>query len=544
MPKNKNYKGRNPPKNKKDIKKKTEETSNEFCSFRSSSIISNYCSWFNILDYYDERQLRNMIAYPMENNQALRELSLILYSMNGSVTNSIDYMVSLPTLDKVVITHGNNKKKKNVNKELMLSILRKIKDKEIIRDALFRGMVEGISFHYFETATRPIDRKKFLNDFDVDSIVEINEANVNATIISLPADYTRIVGLKNSNYVIAFNLEYFNDGTGETAERKLKKYPKEIREAYRKWRDGLITGNWYVLDSDKTIVHKIKSKRDEPWGRPLALAAVKDILYSDSFVETKRGVLDEINNKVIYQTFPRGQQQGTSALTKSQQQQQHDAVKSAITNKGNRSGISFFSVAADTKIASIDTSNIAIFDSKNEEGLNDKIALDLGLSASLLNGVGSGTYSSQVLNLELITSQIMQWIAQIEAELNKCINKNIIKDKKNWVEVKYLPITHVNKKEMVSNCKELYTLGRGSLSLWASACGVSPDAFFALLDEEKENGIEKKYPPHQTSYTLSGRDRNSDDSNKGGRPMTDNPTDNTVKSRNNNGNDLPSPSDN
>ena len=539
MPKNKGYKGRNPP-------KKTNRRTNEFSSFRSSSIATNYYFGTSILDFYDYETLKRVIKDPMGNNQILREISLVLYGINGVYANTVNYITALPTLDKVVIAHGKNKQKKEQNKQLMTSALRRIKDKEIVRNALMCAMVEGVCFYYFETIERPLDRQKHLTDFDVNNIVEINDANLNAAIISLPADYTRIIGIRNSSYVIAFDLNYFNNCAGETTERKLRKYPKEIRDAYYKYKDGNKSGNWVVLDPNKTIVHKINSKRDEQWGRPLVLPAILDIVYSDKFTETKRGVLDEINNRVVFQTFPRGSQQGTSALTKAQQQQQHDAVKGAIMNKGSRGGISFFSVAADTKIDTIKTGDIEIFDDKNESGLNDKIALDLGIASSLLNGVGSGSFSAQQNNLELLTAQVYVWIEQIEAELNKVINENIIKDTKNWVEVNYLPISNVNKSQMIESCKELYTLGRGSLSLWAAACGISPDAFFALLDEEKEKGIEKKYPPHQTSYTLSGKGNEDNKSNgaKGGRPTTDSPSDNTVRSRSNDGNNIPSPSDN
>ena len=270
----------------------------------------------------------------------------------------------------------------------------------------------------------------------------------------------------------------------------------------------------------------------------MVLAAISDILYRDYFTDTKRTVLDEINNRIIYQTFPEGKDKGTSALTKQQQQNQHNAVKGAVMSKNNRGGLSFFSVAAGTKISSIEASNTEIFDEKYEADLDNKIALDLGFAGNALSGSGSGSYSAQESNLELVTSQILQWIEQIESELNKCINANIIKDKKNYVECKYLPITHLNKKSMVTYAKELYLQGCGSLSLWSAACGVQPDVFFALLDEEIEAGIYEKYKPHQTSFTMSG----SDD-NKGGRPKTDNPTEKTVQSRKNNGNALPSPSD-
>jgi hypothetical protein len=90
---------------------------------------------------------------------------------------------------------------------------------------------------------------------------------------------------------------------------------------------------------------------------------------------------------------------------------------------------------------------------------------------------------------------------------------------------------------MVGYAKDLYLQGCGSLSLWSAACGISPDTFYALLDEEIENGIYDKYKPHQTSYTLSASESDV------GRPETDDPTDATIASRNNNGNSLPSPSD-
>lgn len=517
----------------------TKNTTNEFCSYNSATQLSTYYFGLNIFDYYTPEQLASLIKDPIANNDILRKVSLMLYSSNGAYTNTVDYMTAMPTLDKVIVTHGKSANKKKANREKMESTLHTIKDREIVRDALFKGMIEGIAFYYFEITNRPQLSGKNMTDYDVESIVEINELGINASIISLPVDYTRIVGIKNSSYVIAFNLDYFDDCTGESQEKKLRKYPKEIRDAYHKrTKTTSNDGNWFVLDNKKTIVHKIRSKRDEKWGRPLVLAAISDILYGDYFTDTKRNVLDEINNRIVYQTFPEGKEKGTSALTKTQQENQHDAVKSAVMNKNNRGGISFFSVAAGTKIDKIDPANTDIFDDKYESNMDDRIALDLGFAAGLLNGTGSGSYSSQENNLDLLASQIFQWIEQIENELNKCISANIIKDNRNWVECRYLPITHVNKTKMVGYMKDLYLQGKGSLSLWASACGISPDVFFALLDQELEADIENKYPVHQTSFTLS-----SGDDNTGGRPTEEDSTNpKTLQTRANGGNEMPKPS--
>jgi hypothetical protein len=206
--------------------------------------------------------------------------------------------------------------------------------------------------------------------------------------------------------------------------------------------------------------------------------------------------------------------------------------------KNNRGGVSFFSVAAGTKLNTIDSANTDIFDEKYENKLNDKIALGLGIAGSLLNGVGSGSYSAQMQNLELIKGQVFQWVDQITEELNKVIGANIIKDKANWMEVYYLRTTYVDKDKAVEQAKELYLQGKGSLSLWVAACGIKPEAFISLVEKELELDWENRYPLHATSYTMSKDDA------KSGRPTTENPADATIVGRNNNGNALPSPSDN
>ena len=92
-------------------------------------------------------------------------------------------------------------------------------------------MTNGIAFYYFETKQRSFDRNKFMSDYDVENILEINELGINASIITLPWQYTKIVGKKNGRYVLAFNLRYFDDFTGETLERKLRKYPTRLLKA-------------------------------------------------------------------------------------------------------------------------------------------------------------------------------------------------------------------------------------------------------------------------------------------------------------------------
>lgn len=507
------------------------------------SIASTDIFGCNLYDEFTPEEIRSIVKDPIANHDLTRRLAMFVYNSEGVVTNSIDYMVSLPCLDRVVYGKKRlfGKTKLNKNKDLMLSTLENINDKQFIRDALFTDMNEGNCFYYFEVTKKPNDNTKALSDYDVENIVELCDMGMNASIIPLPYEYTKIVGRKNNRNVIAFNLRYFDEKcvTQDEKNRKLKKYPSEIRNGYLQWEKGNFTGNnWLILDNKRTIAHKIKCKISEPWGRPLAIAAIADILYQNEFVDTKRNVLKELNNRIVVQTLPEGKDKGSCALTKSQQEDQHNKVKQAVMTKNNRGGTSFFTVSAGTKIDTLDVGTTDIFDSKNEGDLTDKIALDLGFAAQLLGASSTGTFAGGQHNLEMVNAQIYTWIQELQTELNYVINENIIKDRRNRVEVYYLPTSLVNREQFFDMMKNLYLQASGSMTMLIASTGINPDIYFNILDEEYDNKIFDKYVPHLTSNTISKDDQ------VGGRPKTDNPTENTIKSHNNDGNNLPSPSDN
>ena len=481
-------------------------------------------------------QIRNMMQDPMGNNAELRDLSRTVYNLNGIVANTVDKMVALPTLDKVVVPYGKSKAKKREYQNKVQATLDSLRDRELVRDCLHNSLVDGIAFYYVDFRERPIKTSGTMSDADVQGISEINEM-VRASAVSLQPEYTKIIGLKNSSPVLAFDLSYFDKASGnESAQSKLKKFPPEFRKAYSTYSSSTGRNKWLVLNNDHTICVKFRSKKSEPWGRPLALAALLDIYFADYHTDTKRRVLDEVNNKVVYQTFPPGKEQGTSALSSDQQRQQHDAVKQGITTKNNRGGISFFSVASGTKIGSLSV-NVDVLDEKNERKLRNNIATSLGFAEALLSGAGDTSFASLQENLKLVTATVFKVVDEITSELNKVINACVLRDKNYSVNVVYLPITYANRKEYVEYMKGIYLQGKGSISLWSAAIGVPPDAFFSILDRELEEDIENKYPVHQTSSTLSREDR------KTGRPENDNPTnENTVKSKTNNANASPKPS--
>ena len=139
----------------------------------------------------------------------------------------------------------------------------------------------------------------------------------------------------------------------------------------------------------------------------------------------------------------------------------------------------------------------------------------------------------KIINILLAVSAVVCTSVSLYAQSAKKTVAVFVRNDSN----NYKEFLDVNKKNMVTYAKELYLQGKGSLSLWASACGIPSDVFFALLDRELELDIENKYPVHQTSYTMSKED------NKGGRPeSTDSTNPSTVSTKSNGGNNQKKPS--
>lgn len=489
---------------------------------------------------YTIKDIRTFSKNPQYYNKQLRDLAWWAYNTNGSVRSAVNYIGSMHTLDKVIVCKNRKKRPRNFerNRLKMLSVLDKINYKQQIRDNLMKNANDGTAFYYFETANRPISNEKFISDYQMANIVEINEIGMDVSIIPLPVDWCRICCRVGNHYRMAFNLRYFDQFNDRELKARLQAMPKEIRDGYNQNKGSI--NNWIILDDTKTIVTKVNAAINQPWGVPMAVTAFDDIMYAEYFVNTKRTVLDSINNQIIYMTFPEGKEKGTSSLTKDQQREQHEKVKEAVITRRSQSGISFFSLASGTKIDKMDV-DIDIFDEKNEASIKDAVPGALGISSASLDGNTKGNYATASLNLELVASNTYTWVENFMFELNKCINANIIMDSSCVVDCYILPTTFANRDKQVKYMQDLYSHGKGSLTAWVSATGFDPDAYISLLDYELESDFENKYPVHATSFTMSGRDEA--DSKESGRETVDFATnENTIQSQSSGSNTNPKPS--
>lgn len=494
---------------------------------------------------YTYRELLNMAKNPMSHITELRTWARWAYYSNGTISTAIDGLVGLHSLDYIVVAKpkkaGGERKEIRGGIDKMNSVLRAMRYKEVIRDALFHDANEGMYVGYMETRTVPVEKRLALTDRDIQSIEEINSAGINTVVISLPIEYVKIIGRRNNCYEVAFDLRYFDGLTETVRKQKLQGFPKQIQEGWAKYANGDFSDGacWLRLDWRKTIVTKIKSGQNDPYGVPFAVAALDDIDYAKYFINTKRNVLDKVNNQIYYETFPEGKEKGKSALSQRQQEDQHNTVKQALTQRRNESGIAFFSLAAGTKMDHLPV-DISLLDEENENAIKEDVNEAIGFSAAALSGSSTGNYATATLNLEIIESNVFTWIEAIVEELNKCLNYNVIRDSKYRVEFRVLPITFVNREKQVKYFSDLYARGKGSLLAWIAATGVNSDDYLSLMDYELEEDFENRYPVHKTSFTITGKDAPDGDVDGSTKGMPENPSSQSTVA--NNGNASPSPS--
>lgn len=75
-----------------------------------------------------------------------------------------------------------------------------------------------------------------------------------------------------------------------------------------------------------------------------------------------------------------------------------------------------------------------------------------------------------------------------------------------------------------------------------AATGIEPDVYIDIMKFERNQNYEELFPPHQSMYTLSNKDKQQNTDDKGGRPEKDSlENENTIISKNNNANISPSP---
>lgn len=483
-------------------------------------------------------QLKLYCKFPMRYNQALRKLSREMYGMNGILANTVDYYVSIPSLDKITMCYDNtpqNQKKRKLYDLMIDKINHKLTSRDILLKLCLDGMYIG-----FMRQTKASNKDAVIQQGLVDSMQILEGLSMDDSMMIQPLDldFCRILGFQNNDYVVGFDMMYFNAFVGNDLLGEIKNFPPEFVKAYLDYKkDG--SKRWFKLDQSKTVVLKIKSNIDEPFGRGLAISALSDMFFSDQYTDSQRSNIIENAGTIRWLTQPEGEKKGTSSLNKDQQTNQYENFKNAVLSNasGNNRRIgktTTLVLAPGTEVGKLETNTNDTAKTLTDENIK-RTSTNLGFASGALNGEGDATYSSLQVNIDLVLTQICQWLEQISWQYTKVFNNLINSKGKDIIKFIYLKTSSLNKKNEYAIAKEMFTLGSGS-RMWMYAVGSGDiDTYMALMEFEKSMDMDTMYPPHPIAFTTPGGDT-------GGAPTKDSNNPNTVASKTNGTNQTPKPS--
>ena len=485
-------------------------------------------------------QLKLYCKFPMRYNLAIRKLSREMYSMNGIFSNTADYYVSSPSLDKITTCYDNtsqNQKKRKLY-DIMVD---KINHKLTSRDILLKLCIDGMYVGYMRQ-TKASNKDAVIQQGLVDSMQILEGLSMDDSMMIQPLDldYCRILGFQNNDYVVGFDMMYFNAFIGNDLLGEIKNFPPEFVKAYIDYKkDG--SKRWLKLDQSKTVVLKIKSNIDEPFGRGLAISALSDMFFSDQYTDSQRANIIENAGTIRWLKQPTGEKQGQCSLNKDQQTNQYEnfknAVSSNVSGRDTRIGkTTTLVLAPGTEVGKLETNTNDTSKTLTDENMK-RISTDLGFASGALNGEGNSTYSSLQVNIDLVLTQIYQWLEQISWQYTKVFNNLINAKGKDIIKFIYLKTSSLTRQNEYDIAKEMFTLASGS-RLWLYAVGSGDiDTYMSLMEYEKSMDMDTLYPPHLTSFTATG-----DTGDTGGAPPKNSNNPNTLSTKTNGGNKTPKPS--
>lgn len=513
-------------------------------SYTDFNVINSFSMFF---DHYSLEEIRQYIINPMYFHRQLMEISEQMYNRTGMLGQTITKMVAAPSLDSVIIP-GNSKPATKKKLSQAYDVLNhKINHKLSSRDGLYNALLYGEYIAILrDTKKKNVEEpKQYASGKNIEGVGYID----NVMLQPLDLKYCRFDGYANGDYVVSFDMQYFDLFQGTNLVGEIKNYPREFLVGYNAYKkDG--SKRWLRLPQETTFAYKYHAAINESHGRPLAMFALIDMLFSEDYTNSQRNNMYENSSTIRWMELPAGERTGSCSLNKEQQKNQYDSFKSAVrSNDSNQrsrlGGTTTLKLAPGTKIGKLDNSNTFLKDTLSGE--NDMaVSKGLGFPIAALNGGNSGTnFSTLSISIDLMLSEVFSMLEQFSFQYTKLINNYLGLKNENRLDFVYLNTSTINSEAEFKKQKDLFAIASGSWNmLYSAACGNS-DLYLKLIQFEKDMGYDEKFKPHITSYTASNSADKSDPSDGlGGRPKSDAGTlsNSGESTQTNGGNQQPKPS--
>lgn len=181
---------------------------------------------------YTKEQIQNFLQNPYQNQKALRDAAIYMYSASSHFRRLIQYFSALSDLAYVVSPYRidpNNAKANTLNKQY--------------RKTLNMLSAMDIKNQFSKVLTVCLREDVFYGTMWV--------TNDNVTIQQLPSDYCDLSVIEGNVLNVTFNFSYF-----DTNSEYLELYPKEFEKKYRLYQNDRTNMKWQELDSPNSFAVK------------------------------------------------------------------------------------------------------------------------------------------------------------------------------------------------------------------------------------------------------------------------------------------------
>lgn len=485
----------------------------DFSSFMNNSRNGIYYQNNNFFKYDKVEDIRKNLdrAFKTNNTKELRNLSRYFFRISGIYARTARYLAYMPTYSYYILPHitGLNVNDSNVKRELtsQLQFLETLKLETILPSIALDVIVDGVSFVYF--------RRK----------------GNKASLQRLPIDYCRVGTIVNGFPTVEFNLDYFDDlGSYDKKIKAANTLPAEIvyewtileenrmRENKNEpllpsklLKDNKNDGQWISLDFKKAI-----SFYFNPSLQPLLSNAFFSFLDVIQLKGVEKQKIENTLYNLIVQKFPLNNDD-EPIFDMTEIQSYHQGAVNVFKDDPSTSVLSTMA----------DVSNINLNDAHANpidfEPWEKDIYSDLGVSSQLFSTEGNMALERSI---QVDESMIMQLVKQFEQWLDMELKDQFIERTNNesfMFDFNILPITNLNKKDMIKSYQDMATFGYSKM-LPAIAAGQKQLQVISMATFENEIlNLQQSMVPLQSSNQTSFQQQGNGGSTGGnsGRPKKD-----------------------
>lgn len=447
-----------------------------------------------------------------DNETELRALSRMYWDISGLYRRLILYMANMLTYDVLIIPKimaGKTAEKKKVVDGLTKAsyfIDNLDIEKEFSR-IMTTMLIDGVYYGFFKECT---NGKYIFQDLEPEYCrTRYKSAN---DMPVLEFDLTYFINLKGReattnvdelnlypSYVVKAYKKYFNSVT--TINRRTKK-------RYIEKKSDLEQGRWLIIPDSLGVVFYYKDTK------PLFATTIEAIEDLNEYKGIEKSLDKQELKKILLQTIPMNDQ-GELLFTIEEATEIH---KAAVKMLRNNPDVDVFTTMAQTDMLELQDSKQANRD--NLEKMERSVYNEAGISKNLFASDGTTALDySQKVDMALAYDIAKGFATFLSYHANRKFP-----DKKFFLEVSIMPITHYNREEMF----ELYLKGAqyGYSKIMAGvASGIKQSNLLNLIKLENDFlNLAEEMVPLQSSHTTSGKDVQAEakgGTNEGGAPKKD-----------------------